>query len=133
MSLPSSIDTSKLTILDFLNWYRASYVANYDGDTVTLDLDFGFHHGNRKHVVRLLGINSPEVNKAESRQAGLRARDYLKNLIENRLIIVDSVKDRADKYGGRWLGVLWTQSEDGSWLNVNEEMIRAGHAVPFNP
>lgn len=130
MSLPSSINTASMTMFDLLHWYKAVYINNYDGDTVTVDLDFGFNFGNRKHNVRMFGINAPELNNAETRAAGLLARDYLKNLLENRLILVDSIKDKADKYGGRWLGVLWVQV-DGAWLNVNEEMIRSGHAVPY--
>jgi endonuclease YncB( thermonuclease family) len=73
------------------------------------------------------------VNKTETRAAGLLARDYLKFLLEGKPIIIDSIKDKADKYGGRWLGVIWALQGDGTWLNVNQEMINSGHAVPYNP
>ena len=44
-----------------------------------------------------------------------------------------SIEDKADKYGGRWLGEIWALQGDGTWLNVNQEMINSGHAVPYNP
>ena len=133
MALPSSIDVTKLSIEDFAYWYRALFISNYDGDTATFEIDLGYHFANKKHTFRLMGINCPEVNKAASRPAGLLARDYLKALLEGKPIVIDSHKDEADKYGGRWLGVIWVQQTDGSWLNANQAMVAAGHAVVYNP
>ncbi len=134
MALPSSIDVATLKIEDFLHWYKAIFAGdNYDGDTAKFEIDLGYHLADRLRTYRLLGINAPEVNKTETRAAGLKARDYLKFLLEGKPLIIDSIKDKADKYGGRWLGEIWALQGDGTWLNVNQEMINAGHAVPYNP
>lgn len=100
-----------------------------DGDTIDVDIDLGFYVWIRKQRIRLLDIDAPEV-RGESKEAGLAASEYLKGLIDGKTVIIRTAKgkdgvDRDDSFG-RWLATIYL---DG--LDVNEEMMRAGHAVPY--
>ncbi len=112
--------------------YKAEVLSVYDGDTVTLMIDQGMKHFARVKV-RLLGINTPEIRTkdASEKQRGLAAKHYLKDKIEGKTVIVHTVK--KGKFG-RWLGVLWSYEEGMEELgeSLNDEMIRAGHAVAYD-
>ena len=41
--------------------YKATVTDVYDADTITVDVDLGFHAVLRKIKVRLHGINAPEM------------------------------------------------------------------------
>ncbi len=109
--------------------YRAVVVRVIDGDTIDVDIDLGFYVWIKKQRIRLLGIDAPEV-KGETRPEGLAATEHLKSLIEGESIILRTVKgddggDRDDSFG-RWLGTIYHGD-----LDVNAEMIRSGHAKPY--
>ncbi len=108
-----------------LYWYKGLCTAVYDGDTITLNLNLGFNFRVNNFKIRMLGINAPEVVGA-NRAAGLASRDFLASRVLDRMVMLHSYKDRADKYGGRWLGEIY---HDG--VNVNQLMIESGHAVPY--
>lgn len=94
----------------------------YDGDTlmdVVLDLGFNVHI---RIKTRLLGINAPEVRGA-SRAEGLASRDYLRGVLDRAEQLRVQTAKKQGKYG-RWLITLW----DGN-VNLNEQMVTAGHAV----
>ena len=109
--------------------YRAVVVNIVDGDTIDADIDLGFYVWIKKQRIRLIGIDAPEP-KGETRQAGLAAAEYLRSRIDGASIILRTVKgddggDRDDSFG-RWLGTVY---HDG--VDVNAEMVRAGHAVLY--
>lgn len=109
--------------------YRAQVVRIVDGDTIDVDIDLGFYIWVRSQRIRLLGIDTPEP-RGETKSAGDAATDYLTGLIDGKEIILRTVKgkdegDRHDSFG-RWLGTIYLDGTD-----INAEMIRAGHAVPF--
>ncbi len=109
--------------------YRAVVVRVVDGDTVDVDIDLGFYIWIKKQRIRLLGIDAPEL-KGETRPEGVAATDHLKSLIEGKSIILRTVKgsdgaDRDDSFG-RWLGTVYVGD-----IDVNAEMIRSGHAMPY--
>lgn len=105
--------------------YRARVVAVHDGDTLTLDIDLGLRIWAIKQVVRLAGINAPELSGA-SRVAGIAARDWLRERVMFREVLLRTEKpDSREKYG-RWLG--WIVCE--GW-DVNRLMIEHGHAQAY--
>lgn len=101
--------------------YRARVMEVYDADTITVNIDLGFHSGLSYEKVRLFGINAPEV-RGEERPEGLDSRDYLRSLILNKDVIMETFKDSKGKYG-RWLANIWL---DG--MNVNEHLVETGYA-----
>ena len=112
--------------------YKAKVISVYDGDTVTLMIDQGMKHFARVKV-RLVGINTPEIRTTdlEEKKRGYLAKNFLKDLIEGKTVVVHTVK--KGKFG-RWLGVLWLYEEDMTELgqSLNDLMIQEGHAVAYN-
>ena len=102
--------------------YSATYVKNYDGDTVHLAVDAGFNVTIFERF-RLLGINCPEMHGSDKAKA-IKARDYLRSLLEGKKLVINTEKGQ-EKYG-RWLLKI---SVNG--LDVNQHMVESGHAVPF--
>lgn len=77
--------------------YRASSVRVIDGDTLVLDIDLGLSV-TRRETVRLLGVNAPEVVGAE-KPLGLKTKARLIELVTDQRLVVQTFKDRDDKYG----------------------------------
>lgn len=106
-------------------WYRCELIRCIDGDSVEIWVDFGFNH-RWKMQIRLFGINAPEVVGASS-AAGKAAKAHLESLLAGPGLLLRSVKDKADKYGGRYLGEFF---RDG--VNLNQKMVDDGHALPWD-
>jgi micrococcal nuclease len=107
--------------------YHASLARVVDGDTVWLDVDLGFGIGVRLDF-RLYGLNTPEVVGA-TRTAGLAAKAEIERLLELGSLRIETYK--SDKYG-RWLATLYVKQKSGVELNVNETLLKSGHAKPYS-
>ena len=99
--------------------FRATVIKVHDGDTITLqwnERDFNF-------PMRLRDIDAPELNN----QGGHEAQSHLVNLIEGKEVdILIDPENRVEKWG-RLLGDVMLRG-----IIMSEEMIRFGHAVPFD-
>lgn len=95
-----------------------------DGDTINLQ-------GGEK--VRLVGIDTPEVHPQEG-PGGREAKEFIENLCPPGTEVgldVDDL-DSTDHYG-RTIAVVYVKV-NGSWVNLNAELLRGGHAeVMFIP
>ena len=109
-----------------LYYYRAYIVSVYDGDTCRADIDLGMGVWIRNEKLRLLRINAPELHGTE-RERGLAARDFLRSQILEKEVFIQTRKDRRGKYG-RYLAEIWKE-EAGGWVNLNDRLVEAGHAV----
>lgn len=103
--------------------YAATVLKVYDGDTITCDIDLGFgiHKIER---IRLAEINAPEV-RGKHKEAGLVSRDYLRDRILHKAIVLVTAKDKQGKYG-RYLGHVYL---DGA--NINRAMVIDGYAEVY--
>lgn len=108
-------------IMGGLYHYRGFVTSVYDGDTITVDVDLGFHVQLKKEKFRLYRINTPEVRGPEKEQ-GYISRDWLRERILNKEIELVTYKDKKGKYG-RWLADVWI---DG--ICVNDELVDRGLA-----
>ena len=115
--------------------YRAEVLSVYDGDTIRVTIDLGFGVVLSNQQVRLLGIDTPEVRGA-SKEAGYVSRDYVRESILGRTIILKTKKDKTGKYG-RWLGDVYysplskVASADDGLVHLNSELLHQGLAVPM--
>ena len=107
--------------------YRAIVVAVYDGDTCSVDIDLGLHTWMHGEKLRLYRINAPELRGVE-RPEGLKARDYLRSLIDGKEVVLQTIRDRSEKFG-RYLVEIWLPQLDGSWININDRMVANGFAI----
>mgnify|MGYP003394246148 CR=1 FL=1 len=107
---------------DNLRYPRKSRI--HDGDTCRLDVDCGFGMVLERREMRLWGINAPEINKPDTKDAGIRVRDYLSSLILGRTDLgLETVKDSTDSLGSRYLAKIYLPLSDGSMLFVNDDLV----------
>lgn len=103
-----------------------------DGDTVVADIDCGFHGWQHDEVFRLDDIQAPPLNEPDG--SGERSKARLEELVLGKLVAVTTVKncrghDKKGKYG-RYLATIHADS-DGIIENVNQRMMREGHATAY--
>lgn len=109
-----------------LYFYKANLLSVYDGDTCRVDIDLGMHIWNKNERIRLARIDAPEL-RGETLASGRAARDFLGQLLVNRPLIIETIKDTKEKYG-RYLAEIWFQDDAGTWQNANNLMVQTGHA-----
>jgi micrococcal nuclease len=100
---------------------RARSIGNYDGDTVTLEIDVGLST-IRRVTVRLARVNAPELKH----DGGIHARDRVRELLFEEVLEVTTIKDRTEKYG-RYLAEIILS--DGR--NLSDVLVEEGHAWPY--
>jgi len=83
-----------------------------DGDTIELSTGEG---------VRLIGIDTPELNEPYYSEA----KNRLQELIEDKLVVLESDFEDTDKYG-RLLRYVFLDEE-----NINIEMVEEGYAYAY--
>jgi micrococcal nuclease len=115
---------SETTITEFNPYiYNAKIISVYDGDTVTALVDCGFNI-TVEMKLRLLGINTPEL-RGDEREQGLISRDYVRDMILDKDVLLETYKDKTGKYG-RMLATIHFNG-----INVNEHLITEGYAKPY--
>lgn len=88
--------------------------------------------------IRLAGINAPELKTPAGQPARAHLLDMLGPLPA--ATVIRTLRDQADKYGERWEGRIWLES-DGTWgtdnqflvtaPSLNERMVIDGYAVVY--
>jgi micrococcal nuclease len=111
--------------------YLATVLSVYDGDTIRVDLDMGVYVHKTPISCRLAGIDTPEVRTkiAAEKEAGYRARDWLREMILGKTILLHSMA-KPDKYG-RLLCRIWCEETAGEKC-INDMLIELGHALPYD-
>ncbi len=106
--------------------YKAVITAVYDGDTVTADIDLGFNVWLHDEKLRLSRINTPEV-RGKERPEGLVSRDWLREKIKGKEVIIKTIKKKnlKEKKGkfGRYLVEIYFDK-----ININDELVKKGLA-----
>jgi len=117
---------------DDLYTYKAKVIKAYDADTVTLEIDLGLDTF-RKESVRLGRIDAPEL-RGEEREAGLVARDALREKILDKEVLIRTTKDKTGKYG-RYIVEIFlhyeiiTETEgEAGWININDWLVENKYA-----
>lgn len=105
--------------------YNALVTAVYDGDTITVDIDLGLKTWIKGEKIRLHRINAPELRGAD-RPKGLKSRDFLREQILDKEIVIETIKDKKGKYG-RYLGELFLVKGDKK-ININDLLVEKGFA-----
>ena len=115
--------------------YKIELDRIIDGDTIDCYIDLGFDIKTKKRI-RFIGINTPEsrTRDLEEKKRGLAAKARLKEILE------DANEIHLDSHGvgkyGRVLGNLHVDHvgnvKSPTMLNVNELLIKEGHAVEYH-
>jgi micrococcal nuclease len=108
---------------EHLYYYKANVIEVYDGDTVTLDVDFGCNIWQHDKKCRLYGIDTPELRGSKEEKAkGRKSRDRLRELILGEAVFIKTHKDKTGKYGR----LLVTIYIDG--VDINDLLVKEGLA-----
>jgi micrococcal nuclease len=113
--------------------YRGTISAkNYDGDTITCDIDLGFDIWKKNVKIRILGIDTPEMNSnvALVKAKAIKARDRVFSLLPvgAKILLKTEKSDPNDKYGGRYLAAVITADN----VSVGDLLIAEGLALPYD-
>lgn len=100
--------------------YKGKVINVVDGDTIDVLINRGFGDFTQKRI-RLSGINAPEMKDVPK---GEEAKKALIGLILDKEVVIKTKKDQTDIYG-RYLGTIYLGENK---LNVNDQMIKIGHA-----
>lgn len=116
---------------------RSKVVRIIDGDTIVVEAtDRLLANGSNpdEHIVRILGINAPELNTrslkdaecgAEEATRGMQVIARVGNEVE---LTYDERSDRTDRYGRTLAYVTTADNTDvGSW------MVERGYVMPYYP
>lgn len=104
--------------------YACQLIRVIDGDTIVVDIDLGFRM-RAMMPIRLLGINTPEMNTT----AGKAARQWVLDWFNAHTAIrITTLKD-PEKYG-RWLGTI--RPEVAGAVSLNDALVAAGVAVAYD-
>ena len=107
----------------------AEVVSVYDGDTATVVLDLGLDVQITK-TVRVFGIDTPEVRPLATREAGYRARDWLRDRLAGcRDLKAVTGTEKGRPAEGKYGRLLVTFTCDGA--DLTREMIDLGLGVPY--
>ena len=115
--------------------YKISPLRVIDGDTIDAEIDLGFDVKIKKRI-RFMGINTPEsrTRDLEEKARGLAAKDRVKQLLDG----CENITLNSHGVGkfGRCLGEIMLDMVDGSekltLVNLNELLIKEGHAVEYH-
>jgi micrococcal nuclease len=99
--------------------YRCTVLRVLDGDTAEVDIDLGFRLHYR-HVVRLCGINAPELRTRQGPAAKARLEALLMH--QPRVRVRTTLPKEFEKYG-RILGTFIVNG-----VEVNAAMVADGFA-----
>jgi endonuclease YncB( thermonuclease family) len=118
-------------------WYTAEVLRVVDGDTVQVRLSLGCDTF-RRETLRVYGINAPE-SKGATAVAGKAARDFLNSLLGlGGPVLVHTILDKNEKFGRLLAHVFLPDLAKSTaaapvWnpVTVSQQMIAAGHAVPY--
>jgi micrococcal nuclease len=113
-----------------LNGYKtfAKCVHVYDGDTIHVVFKMPNSNDCYKWVIRMMGIDTPEMKTKNTyeKQLAIKARDFLRDLILDKIIVVDCLD--FDKYG-RLLGDLYVE---GNEMTISNQLIEKGYAKAYD-
>ena len=114
--------------------YRGKLERVVDGDTIDAMIDVGFDIWVKKRI-RYKGIDTWEsrTRDLEEKAKGLEAKARNKELLME--VSSKSGYFRLKSYGvgkyGRVLGEIFIQDADGVQYNINEQLIKEGHAYVY--
>lgn len=114
-----------------LYYYKATVKEVKDADTIVLDIDCGFDIWLKNISCRLSRIDAYEIRlssttTAEMKQKGLQGREFVKNLINEKDIIIKTTIDK-EKYGRVLCEVFYKNSD--MWVNLNDELVAKDFAI----
>jgi endonuclease YncB( thermonuclease family) len=121
--------------VEFANWppelavpfgpFRAFVRHLVDGDTFDAFIDLGFNT-YQYNPVRLLGVDTPEINRAATREAGYAALEFVRHVMPIGSRVLLHTRKDPDSFGRYLARVTLADGADLGTL-----ILDAGHGVPY--
>jgi micrococcal nuclease len=112
---------------------RCKVLKLYDGDTFGCDINGNGRISRPEEMVRLLGIDSPEMHWSKKNTTGKdlpfapEAMAYMEQRVMHKMVRLEFDKRRTDRYG-RNLAYAYVDEGKASKTSLNEELVRKGLA-----
>ena len=108
------------------NFSKVSLSSVYDGDTFRVHLNCKYRIFCKSMPVRVRGVDCPEIrsDSAKTKALAKQAKVFTKNFLKSGKILLRNCG--RDKY----FRLLCEVKVNGQ--NLSEELIKAGHAIPYN-
>jgi len=123
--------TTKFSLSGYKTFAKCVHV--YDGDTCHIVFKMPNSNEYYKWIIRIIGIDTPELKSknANEKKAAIEARDFIRNLILDKIIMVECLD--FDKYG-RLLGELYIDDNTSltSLYPLSKLMIEKGYAKAYD-
>ena len=114
--------------------YRAKLDRVVDGDTIDALIDVGFDIWVKKRI-RFMGLDTWEcrTRNLEEKKLGLAAKARTKELLESVSSKPGYFRIKSHGVGkyGRVLAEIYIQDKEGNSINVNQQLIKEGHAYIY--
>jgi len=105
--------------------YKAEILSVYDGDgSYKAIVDLGMNIKIKKDL-RLLGVDTPEMRSVQAK-AGKVVRDFVRDLILDKTVVVKTEKDESGKYGRLLVSITLEDGQDLATL-----LLVKAYAKPF--
>ena len=115
-----------LSCQSYANFFNAKYIKNYDGDTITFDLDCDIDFFCKDAKIRLFGIDTAEIRTKDKckKAKGYKAKQFVKDRLSNasNIELKDCVK-------GKYFRVVGHIIYDGK--NLSKELLKANLAYSY--
>ena len=111
--------------LEIQRKYPCKILRVIDADTLKLEVDVGFRMSFTDSF-RLIRINAPELRTDEGKEAKKWLIDYLR-IADMKKQKFYTITNKHGKY--RWLADIFVASGRFDHLNLNDEIVKAGHAI----
>ncbi len=110
--------------------YKATYNSVYDGDTLVINIDCGFHIKLNNIKARLAKVNTPEIRGCSKREKkrGLAAKEYVKEILKEHVQFFIRSYGKG-KYGRYVIDIYFT--EDCKGKTLSEMIIEHGHGIAY--
>ncbi len=127
--------------------YKSIIQKVVDGDTLEIAIDLGLTVWIHDERIRLYGINTPEVYGVKKGspewELGNKASNFVKSVLKEKdEIIVETIKDKKEKYG-RYLALVYLRIDPailtglpdirsiGDYYCLNDILVRKGLAEVY--
>jgi endonuclease YncB( thermonuclease family) len=134
-SKPNLKDIEDAPFFKLSGTYKAKCVKCYDGDTIHVIIDYKGEFV--KIRVRMYGYDSPEMKpskkipeekRQEIKNKANLAKDYISELILGKIVILEIISEKEEKYG-RILGIIKLDKNEEK--SVNDMMVEQNHGYKY--
>ncbi len=106
--------------------YDVDYVRNYDGDTITVDINYFPNLFGKEIGIRVNGIDTPEIRGKCQKEKDMA---YIAKEVVRSVLVNSKRIDLINPQRGKYFRIVADVYADG--VSISEELLKKGLAVPY--